>query len=95
MLRFTLKDVLVGSAITSVGLGMIAFALHWRLPPLSNWEVVQMLLAVGGASTTATGITYPFPKQSRTRLKSAVSFLLFAAVFVAVVRAIQLQKQIH
>jgi hypothetical protein len=92
MARFTLKDLLIGTTIASAGLAMIALAIHWRMPLLSEWEGAQAALAGAGAWTTACGITRPFQQQNETRINFFVRFVVFLPILVAVMNAVRWQK---
>ena len=93
MTRFSLKDILVGFAITSVGLGVSAFAIRWQIPRLSDWEGVQIMLACLGPWLIAAGVSRPFMKQ-KTGPQFFIRFVIYAAILVVVLNAIRLQKQI-
>jgi hypothetical protein len=85
MTRFPLMDILIGLAIVSVGLGMIAFAIHWRMPVLSKWEPIQIGLASGGSIAAGNGISYPFRRTSRW-LGLVIGILILIPVLFAVSR---------
>jgi len=87
MPRLSLKDVLTGLAIASFGLGMIAFAVRWRIPVFSKCEPFQISLAVAGSITMGQGISYPFGKGRRW-----VGLLIGMAILFAVVLVIMQLK---
>jgi hypothetical protein len=65
MLRFSLKDLLVGFAIVATGLGMVAFAIGWHTPVLSRWEPLQIFFTAAGSILAGQGLSYPFGKDRR------------------------------
>jgi hypothetical protein len=73
---------------------MIAFAIRWRIPRLSDWEAIQIMLAGSGPCVVAFGVTYPFKKESNAVLRFIIRFAIWAPLLVAVLHAIRLQKQL-
>jgi hypothetical protein len=78
MLRFSLKDLLIGFAFVATGLGMVAFAIGWRTPVLSRWEPLQIIFTVAGSIMAGQGLSYPFGKDQRW-----VGLLIGMAILVA------------
>ena len=65
MKQLALKNLLIGIGITSVGLGMITFAMRWQLTRSSRWERMQLALVCGGALFVGGGVLYPFMARAR------------------------------
>jgi hypothetical protein len=62
MPKFTIKDLLIATAMVSLGLGMVIGAHNLNLlRPISNHNIpIIIVLYFGGFSTIGTGIFYPF-----------------------------------
>jgi hypothetical protein len=61
MFRFSLKDILRGLTLASIGLGMLAFAFREQTPPTAKEvKLLQTLLCAFGGMLVGYGLAFPF-----------------------------------
>jgi hypothetical protein len=61
MPQFSLKDILRGFTLASIGLGMLAVALNGRILPTSKeFMLVQAFLVAFGGMLVGYGLAFPF-----------------------------------
>jgi hypothetical protein len=61
MPRFSLKDVLRGMTLASIGFGMLAVAFNAQIPPTSKGQMfVQAFLVAFGGMLVGYGFAFPF-----------------------------------
>jgi hypothetical protein len=59
MLRFSLKDILRGLTLTSIGFGLLAAAFHGMVPASQQASLVQALLVALGGMLIGYGLAFP------------------------------------
>jgi hypothetical protein len=73
--RFTLKELLIGTALIAIGLGLVAFEMRgdYRLQYVSYHSPESLIIWLQGGAMVGAGLLYPF---NRVRLGVFLAFIV-------------------